>query len=216
MIRDGITMTTPQRRKLRNESIPHNFIQSWQCPTADGVRPVVRRPITVCESSRTAKVKCTGNQSTCDRCTSRGTPCRYTAPSSMSDVPCARWRANLYVGVMTLIAMTTSQPEHPLYVGRTGLTWGIGIVLGPALEKDSVSLSWAGAGPSTSTCLLAPSVLRSISFCCRARILNPGVALKERSREVDVVGTAQAAAACASKASEGSSGIRRSKKEKTR
>ncbi|KAF7162846.1 hypothetical protein CNMCM5623_007968 [Aspergillus felis] len=84
VIRDGITMTTPQRRKLRNENIPHNFIQSWQCPAADGVRPVVRRPITACESCRTAKVKCTGNQGTCDRCTSRGIPCRYTAPSSTS------------------------------------------------------------------------------------------------------------------------------------
>ncbi|GFF53762.1 uncharacterized transcriptional regulatory protein C1327.01c [Aspergillus udagawae] len=78
-------MTTPQRRKLRrNENIPDNFIQSWQCPTADGVRSVVRRPITACESCRTAKVKCTGNQSTCERCTSRGIPCRYTAPSSTS------------------------------------------------------------------------------------------------------------------------------------
>ncbi|GFF57324.1 putative HC-toxin efflux carrier TOXA [Aspergillus udagawae] len=44
--------------------------------------------------------------------------------------------AGLYVGVMTLIAMTTSLPERPLYVGGTGLTWGrLFSVL--SLEEDS-------------------------------------------------------------------------------
>ena len=38
--------------------------------------------------------------------------------------------AGLYVGVMTLIAFTTSLQERPLYIGLTGLTWGVGIVLG--------------------------------------------------------------------------------------
>lgn len=31
--------------------------------------------------------------------------------------------SGLYIGVMTLIAATTTMPERPLYVGGTGLTW---------------------------------------------------------------------------------------------
>lgn len=41
--------------------------------------------------------------------------------------------AGIYMGVMTLIAATTTMRERPFYVGLTGLTWGIGIVLGPVI-----------------------------------------------------------------------------------
>ncbi|KAG6358211.1 hypothetical protein INS49_014095 [Diaporthe citri] len=41
--------------------------------------------------------------------------------------------AGIYMGVMTLIAATTTIRERPFYVGLTGLTWGIGIVLGPVI-----------------------------------------------------------------------------------
>jgi len=34
---------------------------------------------------------------------------------------------------MSLIAHTTTLPERPMYVGLTGLTWGVGIVLGPVI-----------------------------------------------------------------------------------
>lgn len=55
--------------------------------------------------------------------------------------------AGLYVGVMTLIAMTTTLPERPLYIGGTGLTWGIGIVLGPVVgggfSVSSVGWRWS-------------------------------------------------------------------------
>ena len=33
------------------------------------------------------------------------------------------------VGVMTLLAATTTMHERPMYVGGTGLTWGLGTVL---------------------------------------------------------------------------------------
>ncbi|KAL4904011.1 hypothetical protein BDW74DRAFT_154973 [Aspergillus multicolor] len=74
-------LTPQQRRKSRNKEIPLNLIQTWQCPGNEGARPVVRRPITACDACRAAKVKCTGLQNACDRCTGRGLPCKYTTPS---------------------------------------------------------------------------------------------------------------------------------------
>lgn len=32
----------------------------------------------------------------------------------------------LYVGVMTLLSVTTTTHERPMYIGLTGLTWGLG------------------------------------------------------------------------------------------
>ncbi|KAH8600624.1 major facilitator superfamily domain-containing protein [Bisporella sp. PMI_857] len=56
-------------------------------------------------------------------------------------------RAICGIGVMTLIAMTTTMPERPLYVSGTGLTWGIGIVTGPiiggAFSDSSAGWRWA-------------------------------------------------------------------------
>jgi hypothetical protein len=36
-----------------------------------------------------------------------------------------------YIGVMTLLAVNTTEQERPTYIGMTGLVWGIGTVLGP-------------------------------------------------------------------------------------
>lgn len=77
-------LTPQQRRKSRNKEIPLNLIQTWQCPGSEGPRPVIRRPITACDACRAAKVKCTGLQNACDRCTGRGLPCKYTTPSTSS------------------------------------------------------------------------------------------------------------------------------------
>ncbi|KAL3436116.1 hypothetical protein BDV09DRAFT_165916, partial [Aspergillus tetrazonus] len=77
-------LTPQQRRKSRNKEIPLNLIQTWQCPGSEGSRPVVRRPITACDACRAAKVKCTGLQNACDRCTGQGLPCKYTTPSTSS------------------------------------------------------------------------------------------------------------------------------------
>lgn len=39
--------------------------------------------------------------------------------------------AGLYIGVMTLLSVNTTKRERQMYVGMTGLTWGLGTVLGP-------------------------------------------------------------------------------------
>ncbi|QKX63136.1 uncharacterized protein TRUGW13939_10305 [Talaromyces rugulosus] len=41
--------------------------------------------------------------------------------------------AGMYVGLMTMIAVTTTLKERPVYVGGTGLVWGLGTVLGPII-----------------------------------------------------------------------------------
>ena len=37
----------------------------------------------------------------------------------------------MYTGVMTLLSTLTTESERPAYLGATGLTWGVGVVLGP-------------------------------------------------------------------------------------
>lgn len=44
---------------------------------------------------------------------------------------CGFGGSGMYLGVMTLIAATTTVQERPLYVGGIGLTWGLGTILGP-------------------------------------------------------------------------------------
>ncbi|KAL4974562.1 major facilitator superfamily domain-containing protein [Aspergillus desertorum] len=96
--------------------------------------------------------------------------------------------AGLYVGVMTLLAMTTTLSERPLYVGGTGLTWGIGIVLGPVVgggfSQSSVGWRWAFYINLFIGAVCAPVYL----FLLPSKDPRPGVSLKERSRELDFVG----------------------------
>jgi MFS family permease len=39
--------------------------------------------------------------------------------------------SGMYVGVRTLLAVTTTIHERPMYISSTGLTWGLGTVLRP-------------------------------------------------------------------------------------
>ena len=39
---------------------------------------------------------------------------------------------------MTLLAVNTTEHERPVYVGMTGLTWGLGTVLGPVSLDDAL------------------------------------------------------------------------------
>ncbi|KAL4916110.1 hypothetical protein BDW62DRAFT_202948 [Aspergillus aurantiobrunneus] len=76
MATDGERNSRPPRKR----GIPRSFIQSWQCPGMNGIKPPARRPMTACEACRAAKVKCNG-QRVCGRCTSRGLVCRYASPA---------------------------------------------------------------------------------------------------------------------------------------
>ena len=41
---------------------------------------------------------------------------------------------------MTLLSVNTTEHERPVYIGMTGMTWGLGTVLGPVSEPESISL----------------------------------------------------------------------------
>lgn len=51
--------------------------------------------------------------------------------------------SGIYMGVMTLMAATTTMKERPFYIGLTGITWGFGIVLGPIIG-GAFAISTAG------------------------------------------------------------------------
>jgi MFS family permease len=46
---------------------------------------------------------------------------------------CGVGGVGLYIGVMTLLSMTTSIRERPNYIALNGIVWGLGTVLGPAV-----------------------------------------------------------------------------------
>jgi hypothetical protein len=57
---------------------------------------------------------------------------------------CGVGGVGMYIGVLTLLSVTTTLQERPMYIGSTGLMWGIGTVLGPIVGgafADS-TLTW--------------------------------------------------------------------------
>ncbi|ORY70428.1 putative MFS drug efflux transporter [Pseudomassariella vexata] len=102
-------------------------------------------------------------------------------------VICGIGGSGLYIGVMTLIAVTTTMAERLMCVSATGLAWGLGIVLGPVIggtfEESSVSWRWAfyinlfigGAG--------APAYF----FLLPSKDPRPGVAYMQHAKEMDYI-----------------------------
>lgn len=97
--------------------------------------------------------------------------------------------SGLYVGVMTLIAVTTTMAERPLYVSGTGITWGLGIVLGPIVgggfSESSVGWRWAFYINLFIGAVCAPAWI----FLLPSRDPRPGVPFKQRVVEMDYAGT---------------------------
>ncbi|XDG04599.1 hypothetical protein ABKA04_004214 [Annulohypoxylon sp. FPYF3050] len=102
---------------------------------------------------------------------------------------CGVGGAGLYVGCMSLIAMTTTMAERPLYVSLTGFTWGAGIVLGPviggAFSQSAVGWRWAFYINLFIGAVCAPAYL----FLLPSIDPRPGVPFKERAQEMDYTGT---------------------------
>lgn len=42
-----------------------------------------------------------------------------------------------YIGVMTLLSVNTTEHERPVYIGMTGMSWGLGTVLGPVRMDET-------------------------------------------------------------------------------
>ncbi|KAH8674491.1 major facilitator superfamily domain-containing protein [Tricladium varicosporioides] len=102
---------------------------------------------------------------------------------------CGIGGSGMYVGVMTLLAATTTIQERPMYVGGTGLTWGLGTVLGPiiggAFTDSSAGWRWAFYINLCIGGLCAPVYL----FMLPNKDPRPGVSLMDRAREMDYLGS---------------------------
>jgi MFS family permease len=96
--------------------------------------------------------------------------------------------SGLYVGVMSLIAVTTTMAERPLYVSGTGLTWGLGIILGPVVgggfSESSVGWRWAFYINLFIGAVCAPAYL----FLLPSVDPRPGVPYRQRVQEMDYAG----------------------------
>ncbi|KFY61277.1 hypothetical protein V496_05082 [Pseudogymnoascus sp. VKM F-4515 (FW-2607)] len=97
--------------------------------------------------------------------------------------------SGMYVGVMTLLSVTTSIQERPMYVGLTGLLWGIGTVLGPiiggAFTDSSAGWRWAFYINLVIGGAFAPVYL----FMLPRSDPRKGVPVLRRFKELDWVGT---------------------------
>ncbi|KAL9636204.1 MAG: hypothetical protein Q9164_002966 [Protoblastenia rupestris] len=96
--------------------------------------------------------------------------------------------SGLYVGCMTLIATTTTLAERPLYISCTGLSWGLGIVLGPviggAFSESSVGWRWAFYINLFIGAVCAPFYI----FMIPSKDPRPGASLRARAVEMDYPG----------------------------
>ncbi|KAK6071131.1 MFS drug efflux [Seiridium cupressi] len=97
--------------------------------------------------------------------------------------------SGIYMGVMTLMAATTTMKERPFYIGLTGITWGFGIVLGPiiggAFAISSVGWRWAFY---INLLVAVPAVPSYIFLLPNHADPRPGVSLKARWIEMDYFG----------------------------
>ncbi|BCS01247.1 putative MFS drug efflux transporter [Aspergillus luchuensis] len=96
--------------------------------------------------------------------------------------------AGMYVGLMTMLAVTTSIQERPTYVGGAGFTWGVGTVLGPiiggAFTDSSAGWRWSFYINLCIGAICAPVYL----FMLPNKDPRPGVSLGARAREIDYLG----------------------------
>ncbi|KAL5120856.1 hypothetical protein ACEQ8H_001337 [Pleosporales sp. CAS-2024a] len=101
---------------------------------------------------------------------------------------CGASGSGLYVGVMSLIAVTTTMAERPLYISGTGITWGLGIVLGPVVgggfSQSHVGWRWAFYINLLIGAVCAPAWL----FLLPSKDPRPGVTYKQRFAELDYLG----------------------------
>ena len=101
---------------------------------------------------------------------------------------CGVGGSGIYVGVMTLLAATTTIQERPLYVGGTGLSYGLGTVLGPiiggAFTDSSIGWRWSFYINLCIGAVCAPVYI----FMLPNEDPRPGVPFLDRAREVDYTG----------------------------
>ncbi|KAL2159568.1 hypothetical protein VTH06DRAFT_2137 [Thermothelomyces fergusii] len=95
----------------------------------------------------------------------------------------------MYLGVVTLLSVATSDRERPGYLSFVGLVWGVGTVLGPvvggAFVGSPATWRWAFYVNLCVAALFAPVYL----FCIPSFRPRPGARPLSLLREFDAVGT---------------------------
>nr|XP_036575252.1 MFS drug efflux transporter [Colletotrichum truncatum]KAF6781796.1 MFS drug efflux transporter [Colletotrichum truncatum] len=95
----------------------------------------------------------------------------------------------MYLGVMTLLSVMTTDKERPGYLSFVGLVWGIGTVLGPvvggAFVESKATWRWAFYINLCVAGLFAPVYL----FLIPSFKPQPGRTFKDLIKQFDVVGT---------------------------
>ncbi|KAH0537074.1 hypothetical protein FGG08_006115 [Glutinoglossum americanum] len=97
--------------------------------------------------------------------------------------------AGMYVGVMTLLSVTTTMHERPMYIGMTGLTWGTGTVLGPIIGgafADNVHTTWRWA--FYINLVIGGAFAPVYFFLLPSFDPRPGVGYRKRLSEIDFLG----------------------------
>ncbi|KAI6351723.1 hypothetical protein MCOR25_009781 [Pyricularia grisea] len=101
----------------------------------------------------------------------------------------------MYMGIMTILSVNTSESERPRYLGMLGFFWGIGTVLGPvvggAFAESSATWRWAFYINLIVGAVVAPIYV----FILPDFIPQPGVSLKERLAQLDYLGALGSAGA---------------------
>ncbi|KAF4624954.1 hypothetical protein G7Y89_g13216 [Cudoniella acicularis] len=94
----------------------------------------------------------------------------------------------MYLGVMTLISVNTSDRERPAYLSLVGLVWGIGTVLGPVVGGgfEKVTWRWAFYINLIIGGIFAPVYL----FLLPSFNPAPGASFKAQAIQVDWLGAA--------------------------
>lgn len=94
----------------------------------------------------------------------------------------------MYAGVLTLLSLTTTEKERPIYMAVPGLTWGAGTVLGPviggAFAISSVGWRFGFYINLFIGTLCAPVYL----FLVPSKDPRPGEAFHKRIKDIDFLG----------------------------
>ncbi|KAK1676063.1 major facilitator superfamily domain-containing protein [Colletotrichum godetiae] len=101
---------------------------------------------------------------------------------------CGLGGVGMYLGVMVLIAATTTIQERPAYLASIGITWGLGTLLGPvvggAFADSDATWRWAFYINLPIGGLAAPVYL----FMLPSPDPQPGATILQRLAEIDWIG----------------------------
>ncbi|KAI8631875.1 putative MFS drug efflux transporter [Xylariaceae sp. FL1651] len=101
---------------------------------------------------------------------------------------CGLFGSGMYIGVITLLALTTYEHERSMYFGLVGITWGFGTVSGPIIGgalADAGAWRWAFYLNLLVGALCAPVYL----FLIPSKDPLPGMSYRARLAPIDFTGT---------------------------